>query len=67
MRVDRPAAEEFLVVFFKAQCPFSMMVRDALIFFEAVNAQYGTHNLKIVFNFEKAKRLELDLEQFREW
>ena len=67
LRAAPPSAEDFLAAFFKAQRPFSMMVTDVLHLFEAANAQYGTHNLKVVFNFEKAKRLELDLEQFREW
>jgi hypothetical protein len=67
LRAAPPSAEDFLAAFFKAQRPFAMMVSDVLQLFEAASAQYGTHNLKVVFNFEKAKRLELDLEQFREW
>ena len=61
------APEPFLAAFFKAQRPFSMMLRDVLGFFEKASAQYGSHNLKIAFNFEKGREFALDLDQFREW
>jgi hypothetical protein len=67
LRTAPRTPEQFLSAFFQAQRPFSMMVRDVLELFETANAQYGTHNLKIVFNFEKARQLALNLEQFREW
>ena len=67
LQAEPQTPEQFLAAFFQAQRPFSMMVRETLDLFERANAQYGTHNLKIIFNFEKARLLELDLKQFREW
>lgn len=59
--------EAFLVAFFQAQKPFSLMMTDVLGFFERANARFGDDNLRIAFNFEKGKELTVNLRHFREW
>ena len=43
------------------------MVRHVLDFFKQAGAQHSTTNLSIVFNFDRAKRMQMDLDHFRRW
>jgi hypothetical protein len=58
--------EPVLGGFFKSVQPFTHMFRDILSLVECAGKSVGKENLRVQFDFEEGKKLELDLESFRE-
>src|ERR1700751_1029804 len=58
--------EPVLGGFFNSVQPFTHMFRDILSLIEWAGKSEGKENLRIQFDFAEGKRLEFDLENFRE-